>query len=471
MTVHTRSTGISVWSGVACALLFSTIACGGSGDAPQEPRTTPPVILYDMPADAPDAGDGADDMTALDMGAQDMPAEGEDMLLADMPEPVDMQDMQGMPPDMSATETRPFLLGFTTWPYDLTVAAVEDTYDRILAEGDIITHHIMGGVPWQEALDGADYPAGVEANICERLRLTYPQDAITPDAKGRCFAPQRADRRPVYLAIDSLNSGRTTMSEYWGSAENQPRAMYGDWGGRGFADQASADAYAAFAIDMIARFEPGLFNFGTEASDLILHDMQAWQDYVIFAQRVSAKIKTAYPDLPIMISVALKTPGSSRATAIAQNIGAVIDTVDVLGVSVYPYAFFDAPYRDDPDTLPSDWLSQAKVLAQGRPIAITETGWIAQNLTVETFGLEVSSSAQKQDRFVEKLFDECAQMGCVMINWFTIVDFDRLWEAIGEDPIAALWRDSGLFDEDLAPRPALSRWRAWRARRFELPEP
>ncbi|MEC9397542.1 MAG: hypothetical protein VX475_07985, partial [Myxococcota bacterium] len=106
MTVHTRTTGISVWSGVACALLFSTIACGGSGDAPQEPRTTPPVILYDMPADAPDAGDGADDMTALDMGAQDMPAEGQDMLLADMPEPVDMQDMQGMPPDMSATETR-----------------------------------------------------------------------------------------------------------------------------------------------------------------------------------------------------------------------------------------------------------------------------------------------------------------------------------------------------------------------------
>ena len=457
-----------LWCGLCCLSLLSNFACTGPDGDP--PETTPPVILYDMETSAPDQS-AAMDLGALDMkpDARDMGDVSGDMAagMEDMGAPADMQDM---PEDMSTAQTRPFLLGFTTWPYDLTVQAVEDTYDRILNEGDIITHHIMGGVPWQEALDGADYPAGVEVNICERLRLTYPDDTITPDASGRCFAPQRADKRPVYLAVDSLNSGRTTMSEYWGSAENQPRAMYGEWGSRGFADQESADAYAAFAIDMIARFEPGLFNFGTEASDLILHDMQAWQEYVIFAQRVSAKIKAAYPDLPIMVSVALKTPGSSRAMLISENLGDVIDTVDVLGVSVYPYAFFEPAYRDDPDTLPSNWLSQAEALAGGRPIAITETGYIAEDLVVEEFGLEVSSSPQKQDRFVEMLFDECERMNCIMINWFTIVDFDRLWVAIGSDSISALWRDSGLFDEMFSPRPALQRWRAWKARRFELPE-
>jgi hypothetical protein len=45
------------------------------------------------------------------------------------------------------------------------------------------------------------------------------------------------------------------------------------------------------------------------------------------------------------------------------------------------------------------------------------------------------------------------------------VDFDTLWEtSFGGDPIAAIWRDTGLYDGELAPRVALDAWENWRAK-------
>jgi len=48
------------------------------------------------------------------------------------------------------------------------------------------------------------------------------------------------------------------------------------------------------------------------------------------------------------------------------------------------------------------------------------------------------------------------------VIWFFAVDFDVLWdETLGRDPIARIWRDTGLWDETLSARPALSTWTSW----------
>ena len=64
-----------------------------------------------------------------------------------------------------AVETRSFYMGFTPWPYDATAAAVADTNQRIQDNGDIVDHHIMVGVPWEEALNSLPYHANVEAEL------------------------------------------------------------------------------------------------------------------------------------------------------------------------------------------------------------------------------------------------------------------------------------------------------------------
>ncbi len=54
--------------------------------------------------------------------------------------------------------TRTFYMGFTPWPYDATLDAVNFTYDRIQEHGDMVKHHLMQGVPWDAAYTQSTYP-------------------------------------------------------------------------------------------------------------------------------------------------------------------------------------------------------------------------------------------------------------------------------------------------------------------------
>lgn len=444
--------------------LFSLAACSDD----KAPATASPDqgrVLHDMRdplemmvADQPKDLDASRDMrAALDMMSADQP---QDMRAVDM-----MLDMSDLAADMAPPAPfRRFLLSFTVWPYDATVAAIQDTYAKIMNEGDTITHHLQGGIPWQDALDGKQtYHAAIEASICERLQRTYPQANITPDASGRCFAPQSTTRRPIYLAVDSLASNRQQLAGYWDQRESEPLAQHAPWDTLDFDDVRVSDAYASFALAMIDRFKPGLLNIGTEASELLLHDELRYQRYVGFVGRVAQKLKAQHPQLPLLISVALKSPDSADAMKMKAQLPSLIQHIDVVGVSVYPYAFFE-PRVSDPATLPSRWLSQVQDYTAGRPIAITETGWIAQPLDVPAYGLYVHADEQLQRAFVEALFEQCQQLQCLLINWFTVADYDRLWQFIGQDPVSQLWRDTGLYDDQLNPRPALDLWRQWLAR-------
>lgn len=418
-------------------------------------------VALDMPIElSKDLSSSPDLRPALDMTA-DQP---QDMLADDM-----AKDMPGDMSEMSPPAPfRRFLLSFTVWPYDATVAAIQDTYVKIKQEGDTITHHLQGGIPWQDALDGKEaYHPSIEGDICGRLQQTYPQSNITPDASGRCFAPADAARRPIYLAVDSLDQTRRQLAGYWDARESEPLAQHAPWDTYDFDEVRVSDAYASFALAMIDRFKPGLLNIGTEASELALHDEARYQRYVGFVARVVQKLKAKHPQLPLLISVALKSPDSAEAMKMKALLPSLIQHIDVVGISVYPYAFFE-PRVSDPGQLPARWLSQVEDYTAGRPIAVTETGWIAQTLDVPTYGLYVPADDQTQLAFVQQLFDQCQQLQCLLINWFTVADYDRLWQFIGQDPVSHLWRDTGLYDDTLSARPALSLWRQWLARPLML---
>ncbi len=98
-------------------------------------------------------------------------------------------------------------------------------------------------------------------------------------------------------------------------------------------------------------------------------------------------------------------------------------------------------------------------------MAIAETGWIAEDLVIPEFSVNVPSDSDKQAAYVRALLDEVDAIDGRFIVWFSLVDFDALWAgALGENPIGKIWRDTGLIDGDLDPRPALSIWRDYLAR-------
>lgn len=344
----------------------------------------------------------------------------------------------GTEPPPPTVETRPFELGFTPWPYDATATAVNFVYSEVALRGDFIAHHLDAGIPWEEALNGTPYAAELEAEISARL-------SNTP-----------ANKR-TYLALSPLNGMRNGLADYWGVAPNQP--LPPPWDARALNHPDVIAAYTNFATDLVQRFSPDYFNLGIEVSELALHDSAAYQDLVDFTAAVSSSLKARFPNVQLMASIALKSPDSPAADTIRAELPRLLQYIDVVGISVYPYIFFDHPDRGDPANLPADWLSQISGIADGKPVAIAETGWIAETLTIPAFGTDIVSDAAKQDAYLGALFAAARTLDARFIVWFSLVDYDALWSGVlQQDPIAHIWRDIGLYDEDLNPRPALETW-------------
>ncbi len=344
----------------------------------------------------------------------------------------------GTPPLPPQTETRSFELGFTPWPYDATATAVNFVYTEIAMRGDFIAHHLDAGIPWEEALSGTPYPAEVEAEINARLDNT-PAGMRT------------------YLALSPLNGLRSGLADNWGGSPNQP--LLPPWDSRGFDDANVISAYTNFASDLIRRFDPDYFNLGIEVSELALNDIAAFDRLVVFTEAVASSLKSQFPNLQLMISVALKSPGSADATTITAELPRLVQFIDVVGISVYPYVFFEHLDSGDPSQLPADWLSQIAAITGGKSVAIAETGWPAESLVIPVFGVDVASDAQKQDAYVTTLFSAAETLDAKFIVWFALVDYDALWNGpLQQSPVAQIWRDTGLYDENLNSRPALDTW-------------
>lgn len=337
--------------------------------------------------------------------------------------------------------TRTFKMGFTPWLYEASINAMDVTYSRLSTHGDIIKQHLQGGIPWQEALDQTDYHFNVEAEITNRVNRT-------PSGTS------------VFLAIDSLNSARDALSPNWGETDNQDRT--GEWATRSWSSPEVIQAYLNFSIDMINRFDPEYFEYGTEVSELILNDPAGYLEFLVFAEAVHTSLSTLYPDLKLVTSVALKSPGSSEMQLIEASYSELMEYTDVLGISVYPYAFFNHNDKGDPANLPIDWLSQAEAIAGNKPMAISETGWIAENLVIDDFQFSEESDPTKQNAYLQNLLDRSQTMDMEFVIWWTATDFDTLWEnELAQDPIAKIWKDIGLYDQNQSPRMALQTWDEW----------
>ncbi len=89
-------------------------------------------------------------------------------------------------------ETRAFRMGFTPFPHDISLQALEDTREMLRADGDLVAAHFEG-VPWPEALSGEPLP-GKLLSEWERCR-----EALGPGGV-------------IYLALTPLDLGRSQMA-------------------------------------------------------------------------------------------------------------------------------------------------------------------------------------------------------------------------------------------------------------------
>lgn len=335
-------------------------------------------------------------------------------------------------------------MGFTPWLYEATTQAQTDVYDYINSKGDIVAHHFQQGIPFNDAStfpNFSNYETNIQNEINNRINLTD-------------------NDKKIYLAIDSLNSARNDLTDFWGTSANQSRPS--PWDNRSFDDSNVISAYTNFALELISRFTPEYFNYAPEISDLMLNDSTKFNKFKTFAQQVYNAIKGSYPNLKLMVSIALKEPGSANMQTVTNKFDEIKDYVDIVGISTYGYAFYGHANAGDPANLPSNWLSQIQTIAPNKPYGIVETGWIAENLSVPAYSLNVTSNEANQNEYLTKMFEESNKLDIETIIWFSSYDYDTLWtDTLGSDNLSKIWKDTGLFDENQSARSSATTWNNW----------
>jgi len=343
--------------------------------------------------------------------------------------------------------TRSFKMGFTPWPYAATIDAVNDIYSFIDDSSDMIAHHMDSGVPWNEAITPNNFD-------------NYGQN-VKDEVNDRVSRTSLMSNKTVYLAVSPFSSARDDIAAYWNTAANQPRVS--PWDTLDIGNDFVISAYANYVEELIKKFNPTHVNYAIEINEYYHNRSSIAErdnlDY--FVVNVYSYLKNLYPDIKFMTSFVLTSPGSSKMQETAELFQRIKDYNDVIGISIYPYAFFSHADKGDPANLPADWISQITSIAPSKPYFIAETGFIAEPLSIPAFGLDVVADEDKQDLYLDMLFTEADRLNMEGIVWFTAYDFDDLWASNLNDDLSLIWRDTGLKDGNQIARKSLSTWNQW----------
>ena len=326
-------------------------------------------------------------------------------------------------------QTRSFALGFTDFPYAATSEAFHEGYEIIRNDADLAVMHFDDGVPWQDAFDRQDY----SVDISDELRS---KTALIP--RGHL----------VYLAITPLSFERSDIADHKGGEDTPWRAKLDD--------PDVITAYTNHAKKMIKMFDPNYFAYAIEANMFHRSSPERWDEFVTLAASVYVDIKDTYPDLPVFITIQadfFHQDPEAQSEALIQ----ILPYTDFIAISTYPYIYGDAP-----DSLTHDHFTAISDLAPEKPFAIAETAWPAEDIS-DPYPVIIEGSESAQLAYVERLIEEATDKNAVFITWFFTRDFDEFWEAqLKDNPIAPtirLWKDTGLYDGDGNPRPALGLWK------------
>lgn len=337
--------------------------------------------------------------------------------------------------------SRSFVLGFTDFPHALSGEAIAFAFSVVARDGDLAIAHWDDGVPWEEALSGAPYAAGFQAEI-DRRRAGFPPGHV------------------VYLAVTPIAFERDRLAPHKGDGGGEP--LRPPWSARSFDHPEVIAAFLAHCERMIAAFRPRYFAYAIEANLLARIEPAEWPAFVTLAAAVYPRLKTAHPELPIFLTLQADTFHEQREVQSAL-VRQVLPYTDVIAVSSYAFSA-----EADPARLPADHFSALRELAPAKPFGVSETCWPAEPVT-SPYPAFIPASEEGQRRYVERLLGDADRLNAVFVSWFFPRDFDDFWDShirlLPNAPLLRLWKDCGLYAGDGRPRPGLSAWREWLARR------
>ena len=349
------------------------------------------------------------------------------------------------PSPLNTAAPRSYRLGFTPFPYEISMEAVNWVYDTLAEDSDVIMQHFDNGVPWPEALAGEPYSDNIMNDWEMRRSLTPPDHAII-------------------LSMTPIAFFRDGIALYRGDQDDMP--LPAPWDSYTFEDPEVSTAYFNHLHRAIEYFQPDYLVMGIEVNMLLSKRPDLWAGYVEMQQLVYDKLKTLYPDLPMMVSVLgmayfpQYAPEYDDLPAQLAGLEQLLPYSDYFAISLYPYL------SSLVDGIPPHFFDDLFALAGDKPIAISETGYPAQILQMQTVDYTFPGTPERQNAYITGLLAQADAYDFQFIVNFVLRDYDALYEAIGGGDLAAVWRDTGLYDENGQPRLVLESWRQTLARPY-----
>lgn len=341
-------------------------------------------------------------------------------------------------------ETRSFYMGFTAFPYDLTVEAQLDTYEKVAGLSDIFLAHLDHGVPWDEALNDLPFPTEVQQT------LAATKTGLAPNTK-------------VLLTATPTDQYRENLNSYWNNnGSHQPLSAF--WQHKSFDDPDVISAYIKYCKRVIDAVEPDYFAYAIESNAAFRKEDVAFTKFLSLAEVVYINLKSAYPNLPIFLTLQDRSFENSHQELLETS-KILLQYSDYIAMSSYPFLDYNNLNRDaNPELFEDNWLQDFRNLDAGKPFAISETGFCAENLVIANLGVNVKASEAWQNDYMTKLFDSANTLDAEFIAWFVFRDYDQLYDKTPNPPdILKVWRDNGLLDGQGNQRPAYQKWQEWKA--------
>lgn len=354
------------------------------------------------------------------------------------------------PSPTPSTPQRASHLGFSPWPYDATTTAVDWTWSTLRAEGDIVSQHLEEGVPWPEAAANLPFPASYAALLADRRT--------------------RANGKRVLVQINPLNTERNGLARLRTDTANNA-ALPAPWSGYALNHAAVKSAYFNYASRVADALSPDVLQIGIEVNELREKAPAMWAQYVDLHCTTYLALKAARPTLAVTVSVLAPAlfPEYSGEYSLADQQAALADLAPCTDEAVFSVHPFISGLLAE--SFPSNYFdtlfSRLPAAMQAKPRAISETSYPAQvwSLPINGSTTTWNGTPAKQRNYVSTLLGAAQAHQLRYVVWFSVRDFDQLWvNALGQDPLALVWRDTGLFDESGNAREALTPWREAMAR-------
>ena len=342
-----------------------------------------------------------------------------------------------------AAETR---FGFTPFPYDFTLEAINKTQELVDKNSTIYALHMDQCVPWHEMLDGKPLPADWQREWNDMAARIPP-------------------KHTSYIAVTPTGTDRETLAPACGANEGSTRDLPWRLLFADFDDDLVKRAYLAYVRTAVKQFHPDHINIAIEI-DGMARSADKWRQFEDLFDHVRGGLKREFPSLKVGVEFTLQ---GLMKPEIARRVKPLVERSDYLGLSFYPYGssfgekFGYPPLGPAPEMWrkPLEWVRQYT----DKPLAMCETGFITRDANLPSHGLHMHGSEQLQVDFTRDLLDITRRDDYLFVIWFLVVDYDRLYEKMPKDASTeafVLWRNLGFFDKDLHPKPAWAEWQKYR---------